>query len=337
MEFIRKYLDLPAAVVCAFLLCTAASYGQQKIKKIRLVQDGLSVATAVVWVGIAAGLFKQNDLEVEEIFIQNASSGGVQALLGVDLFLSSGNPIALLQTILGGGDLVFLGSHANQMRYKFGVSSGIASIGELKGKKIGMSGLGGRSDLIARVVLRRAGIDPVKEVEMVSVGFSPARAAALAQDLIQGAALSPQVASEAKRLGLRVLDVREVPLITALLITTRSIIKKDEEALRRFMKGYLTAIHYYLTHREESIRIMGEHVSGADPTVLQSMYDSLAAQLVPWPLPNGEAVQAVIDVATVIDPQAKKLKPTDLFDLHFLQELKASGFLEGLYADKIKL
>jgi hypothetical protein len=58
------------------------------------------------------------------------------------------------------------------------------------------------------------------------VGFSPACAAALSQNLIQGAPLSPQVAVEASRLGLKVIDIKEVPIVTSLLITTRSKINK---------------------------------------------------------------------------------------------------------------
>jgi len=172
---------------------------------------------------------------------------------------------------------------------------------------------------------------------MVTVGYSPARAAALAKNLIQGAPLSPNVASEAEKLGLKVLDVKEVPIISSLLMTTRSNIKRDYESFRRFMKGYLTSIHYFLTHPSESIRIIGEHVSVADPAALETMYASYAAQLEPWPVPNPEAVQAIIDAATEIDRKARKLKADDLFDLRFLDELKAIGFIENLYAEKVKL
>ena len=172
---------------------------------------------------------------------------------------------------------------------------------------------------------------------MVTVGYSPARAAALSKNLIQGAPLSPNVAAEAEKLGLKVLDVKEVPIISTLLITTRSIIKRDYESFRGFMKGYLTAIHYFLTRPSESIRIIGEHVSIADPTALETMYASFAAQLEPWPVPNPESVQAIIDAATVLDRKARKLKPDDLFDLRFLDELKAIGFIENLYAEKVKL
>jgi len=82
-----------------------------------------------------------------------------------------------------------------------GVSSDISDVKELKGRKIGISGIGERSDLLTRVILRRAGLDPLKDVEMVPVGLSPNRVAALSKNIIQGAPLTPEIADRAKQLG----------------------------------------------------------------------------------------------------------------------------------------
>lgn len=325
------------AIVCAFLLGASSAVAAVKLKKVRLAYAGWGLGTAISYVGIEAGLFKKYDLDVEEVFIRDALTGGIQALTGVDIVLGFGSPLTILQPILRGADIVFLGSHVSMEQYGLGVSADVGAIEDLKGKKIGVSGLGRKSDLIVRVLLRRAGLDPLKDVQMVSVGFSPERAVALSKNLIQGAPLSPQIASEAKRLGLKVLDVREVPVIASLLMTTRSFIEKDEEATRRFMKGYLTSIHYYLTHRDESLATMNKYLAGTDPTALETMYDTFAAQLKPAPLPDGEAVQSLIDAVSVADERAKTLKPPDLFDLRFLEELKARGFIDNLYSEKVSL
>jgi len=218
-----------------------------------------------------------------------------------------------------------------------GVHPEVKTIADLKGKKIGVSELGGRSDLVARVILRRAGLDPVKDVEIVSAGVAPNRVLALSKDLIQGAPLNLQFAAEAKRLGFKILEVKEVPIITALLLTTRSFIKRDEETVRRFVKGYLAAIHYYLTRRAESMAIIKKYFTGSNPTALETMYQVFAAQLKPLPLPNTEAAQALIDAVAVVDPKSKNIKPGDLFESRFLEELKANGFLDKLYVEKVRL
>ncbi|MGH7771246.1 MAG: ABC transporter substrate-binding protein [Candidatus Binatia bacterium] len=338
MASIRRLLSMMVPVIlCAFLQWTSAEAGAAgaKVKKVRLAYAGWEVGTAIAYVGIDAGIFKKYEVDVEEVFIRDALTGGVQSLIGVDFVLGFGSPIAILQPVLEGADIVFVGSHVSVDKYGMAVASDIATVKELKGKKIGVSVLGGRSDLVARVILRRAGLDPLKDVEIVAAGLAPNRMAALSNALIQGAPLNLQMASEAKRLGLKVLDVKDVPMLTALLMTTRSFVKRDEEAVKRFIKGYVAAIHFYLSHRAESIAIIKKYFTATDPGTLETMYNAFASQLRPIPGPNREAVQAFIDAASVADSRAKNIKPADLFEPRFLEELK--GFIDNLYTEKVSL
>ena len=320
-----------------FLLGVSYADGADNLKKVRLAYAGWEVGTAIAYVGIDAGIFKQYELEVEEVFARDPLSAGIQSLIGADFLIGFGNPLAILQPMLSGADIVSIGTHVSAVPSRMGVSADISEIKDLKGKKIGVSGIGERSDLLARVILRRAGLDPAKDVEIVAAGLGPNRVAALSKNFIQGAPLTPEIADQAKRLGLKVLEVKDVPLITAMLMTTRSFIKKDEEAVRRFIKGYLAAIHFYLTHRNESIAIIRKYFSGTDPSALENMYDVFAAQLTPLPLPNREAAQALIDAASVVNPKSSNIKPVDLFEPRFLEEIRANGFIEELYAEKVSL
>lgn len=319
------------------LFCAASANAADDLKKVRLAYSGWEVGTAITYVGIDGGIFKQYGVEVEEVFIRDPLSAGIQSLIGVDILVGFGNPLAILQPMLSGADIVSLGTHVSAVPSRMGVSADISEIKDLKGKKVGVSGIGERSDLLARVILRRAGLDPVKDVEIVPVGLAPSRVAALSKNFIQGAPLTPEIADQAKQLGLKVLEVKDVPLITAMLMTTRSFIKKDEEAVRRFLKGYLAAIHFYLTRRNESIAIIRKYFGGTNPSVLENMYDAFAAQLTPLPLPNREAAQALIDAASVVNPKSSNIKPGDLFEPRFLEEIRANGFIEELYAEKVSL
>src|SRR5262249_18788740 len=127
-------------------------------------------------------------------------------------------------------------------------------------KKVGVSALGTRSDLIARVILRRAGLDTNKDVEVVAAGLSPSRALAISKNLVQGAPLSPEVAAEAQKLGIKILEVKPVPVVTDLIMTTRSYIRREEDTIRRFMKGYAAAIHHFVTKRDNSLTSLNQYI-----------------------------------------------------------------------------
>ena len=229
-----------ASLLFAFSLSPAPAQAEEHLKKVKLAYAGWGIGTVIGFVGVDAGLFKQFDLDVEEIFITDPKASGVQALSEVDFVVGFSNPVAVLQPFLEGTDTVFLGAHVRREQYELGVAPDIETIQDLKGKKIGISGLGRRSDLIVRVLLRRAGLDPLKDVDIVGVGKSAARAAALSENIIQGAPLNPWIASQAKDLGLKILDVKDVPVISSLLMTTRSLIVKDRDTVNRFIKDLYT-------------------------------------------------------------------------------------------------
>src|SRR5215475_4363439 len=324
-------------VALGLILSPNLSPAADKSKKLRLAYSGWEIGTAVSYVGVDSGLFKKHDVDIEELPIRDTLSAGVQSLLGVDLLIGFGNPLAILQPVAGGADITLIGAHVSFDQYGMGVASAISTVKELKGKKVGVSALGARSDLIARVMLRRAGLDPAKDVEMVAAGLAPARALAISKNLVQGAPLSEDVAAEAKKLGIKVLDVKAVPVVTDLLMTTRSYIKREEETVRRFMRAYADAIHHFVSRSDDSLAILKKYFPATQGVTVDAMYDNFSAQLRPLPELNNEAIQALMDVGSVMDQRAKPLKPTDIVEPRFLDELKGSQFLKDLYTEKVSL
>jgi NitT/TauT family transport system substrate-binding protein len=336
----KKFLLLLCVIFVAWFALRpigALAYAAEDNKKLRLAYAGWELGTAVSYVGVDAGLFKKNGLNIEEIPIRDTLSAGVHSLLGVDLLIGFGSPLAILQPVASGADLTLIGSHVSFDDFGMGVGNGIAAVKDLKGKKVGVSGLGSRSDLAARVILRRAGLDPARDVEVVSAGLSPARALAVSKNLVQGAPLTREVADQAKKLGIKVLEVNAVPVVTDLLITTRSYVKREEDAMRRFMKGYAAAIHYFVTRRDDSLAILKKYFPASQGMTIDAMYDTFLPRLRPLPELNREAVQAMVDVGPVVDQKTKLLKPLDIMEPRFLEELKGSRFLKDLYTEKVSL
>ncbi|HXK31112.1 MAG TPA: ABC transporter substrate-binding protein [Candidatus Binatia bacterium] len=318
-------------------LCAGQTSAADNAKKIRLAYAGWELGTAVAYVGVDSGLFKKHGLIIDELPIRDTLSAGVQSLIGVDFLIGFGNPMAILQPVAGGADVALVGAHVSYDQYGMGVATGVSSVKELKGKKVGVSALGARSDLIARVILRRAGLDPARDVELVAAGLAPARALALSKNLVQGVPLNQAVAAEAQKLGIKILELKSVPVVTDLLMTTRSFIKREEDAVRRFMRGYADAIHHFVSRRDDSLAILKKYFPNNQGLTVNAMYDSFSAQLRPLPELNGEALQALVDVGAAMEKPSKSLKPADITEPRFVDELKNSKFLKDLYTEKISL
>jgi NitT/TauT family transport system substrate-binding protein len=334
---IRRGFARFSLALATLALCAEPMWAAEAAKKVRLAYAGWELGTAVAYVGVDSGLFKKHGLIIDEFPIRDTLSAGIQSLIGVDFLIGFGNPLAILQPVAGGADLALVGAHVSFDQYGMGVVAGVSTVKELKGKKVGVSALGARSDLIARVILRRAGLDPAKDVELVAAGLAPARALALSKNLVQGVPLRQDVAAEVQRMGIKVLDLKSVPVVTDLLMTTRSFIKREEDAVRRFMKGYADAIHHFVSRRDDSLAILKKYFPNNQGLTVDAMYDNFSAQLRPLPELNSEALQALVDVGAAMEKPSKSLKPADITEPRFVDELKNSKFLKDLYTEKISL
>ena len=79
------------AIACGVLLWLSSAVPAAELKKVRLAYVGWEVGAAISYVGIDGGIFKQNGIEVEEIFIRDQLAGGVQSLIGADFMIGFGN------------------------------------------------------------------------------------------------------------------------------------------------------------------------------------------------------------------------------------------------------
>ena len=93
-----------------WLFASALSAGEPG-RKLRLAYAGWELGTAVAYVGVDSGIFKKNGLDIEELPIRDTLSAGVQSLLGVDILIGFGNPLAILQPAMDGADIALIGSH----------------------------------------------------------------------------------------------------------------------------------------------------------------------------------------------------------------------------------
>ncbi len=331
-----RFLNVFAAAVVAALTCVAVSFADDS-RRVRVAFAGFGAGTVVTWIARDTELFARYGLDIDPVYIDGAAAGGVQSLLGMDIFVASEDVMPPLEAISGGADLVFIGGHANPEHYRFGVASYVDDLAQLRGKRVGVSSLGRKSDLIARVLLRRAGLNPVEDVEMVPIGFSPQRAAALFRNVVQAAPLVPDVAAQVQHWGIKVLDLGQVHLTTDLLVTNRSFAERRPNELRRFLMAYLNGIQHFLAERADTMRIIDKYVTLAQGATLPGTYSALAQRLEPLPLPRIEGVQALIDAVAVTDARARQLDPQRYMELDTLKGLDKGGFVKGLYAEKIEL
>jgi NitT/TauT family transport system substrate-binding protein len=228
---------------------------------------------------------------------------------------------------------VILASTGDYFNFKIMATptSGVRSIADLRGKIVGVSQIGSTSHTFLRVLLAREGI-PVDEVTILQAGSNPQAAAAMLTGNTDAAAVTGVMAPAAERAGAVLLaDGKALNLLAigAVLATTRRHVERDRDGALRFMRAYVEAIHYFKTHRDETIQIMQQYMSGLALDEVAYLYDEVKDDFLPIPMPNEAALQTALDRDLRV-PEGD-FKPTDFYDRSILQEIDQSGLVTTLY------
>jgi len=122
----------------------------------------------------------------------------------------------------------------------------IKSLAELRGRIIGVDTVGATTDVITRLVLQKHGIDPARDVRIISIGHEGIRLEQLKLGQIDAAMLGPQGVVVARRAGLRVLvdvaDEIELPFVG--IATTTQMVEGRREEMKKFLRANLRGIRH---------------------------------------------------------------------------------------------
>src|SRR5436190_18946320 len=170
-----------AAATAAAATASAAAKATCAAKKVTIAVPVTppNVVHLTPYLADAFGYFKDENLTVELIrFDGGVGSLRASASGAIDLAGTSSEPV--IDGIANGADVKILYSYAPNVDVSFVVGPKIKTMADLKGKVMGVQEPGGFADVMTRIVLKRAGIDPK------DVTFLQTTTAARVQQLIAG-------------------------------------------------------------------------------------------------------------------------------------------------------
>ncbi len=150
-------------------------------------------AIGPIGVAINDGSYKAAGLDVEPV-IFNSGADAVQALVGGSLDVFEGGYEHVLNQINRGLDVKAFALINNSTTYQLLIRSDspITQLTDVKGKVLGVTKAGSLSDSTLKVILREAGIDPVKDVEIINAGTGATMSSALeSKKIIAGMVAEP--------------------------------------------------------------------------------------------------------------------------------------------------
>src|SRR6266567_2341951 len=269
------------------------------------------------------GFFEKNGLKAEIIRI-NSEPTTYQALISGDIDATSGAPTGLVQSNLQGVPVVSLGSWDNLVSYTVATREKIDDLSQLKGKKIGINRLGGKSSLVLRVMLEDAGLNTTKDVTLLQLGGSQERLAALMRGGIDAAPVDFVFEPKMKQLGFHLVPGKKTAFMNGPITVTAASLKANRGKWVRFVKAYLEATQYMTTNREGSMDVLKKIIQTDEKETLDNGYEQMRARATVDLMPPEAAVENLVKMLTYIDKRAATVDRSKLADYSILRELLQS-------------
>ena len=329
--FFRVIAVLVLAAVCRSPAPAPAAERLVGIYSARVMSQSLP------WIAQEAGLLRKYNLDFQLVFV--ASSAFVTAaMLGGDAELSLLGGIGIVRAYVHGAtDLAFIAGVKNVMTQSIVAGPEIKRVEDLKGKKIAVSRVGGNTHYFTIQALRRFGMDATKDVTFIQTGGEPEALAAFAKGAVHAATMTPPADAQAVSQGGHYVvygpDLR-IPYAATIFATRRSVIAKRPQVVSQFIKAMAEAAKILHTDKEFVYKVLGKQLRVDDRKVLDSAYNAEITALERRLDIKPESLQAILDEVSQIDPRAKKIKPQDLVDRRYLDDMEQSGFFNKLWAER---
>jgi len=331
---LRKLLTLSEIALVVAIGLVNEAYAQSQT--LTAFYTAPVVAMAPMWIAKEAGFFKKQGLDVRVVFIPSGPTG-VTAILAGEADVGVIGGFAPIRAIVGGAKgLAIIGETKNAIVATIVGKKEIATVQDLKGKRLGIDRIGSNPDMFTQAALSRFQMDPLRDLQYIQMGNIGQGIPALKAGVIDALTTAPPDDLVAQRLGFKViLDITamKIPFASTVLVSARNTIARKQPELTKFMHAYAEAVHYLITNREGTSQIIAKYTKVQDREILNYAIDtdSKAVQRTLEADPKG--IELILGLISKAVPQATSAKPEEFYDPRFFTELKESGFLKKLWGE----
>jgi len=323
-------LPVLALTLLVATICADATWAVDKLNTAYISTTPGS--SSVLWVAKDAKIFDKYGIDATIIFI-SGSIRGIQAILAGEIPIGEGGGPGLASARLAGGDVIAIAGNVNVLPYYLVAQPNIRKAEDLRGKIGGNHIAGTTAEFALKVGLKKIGIDPLKDVNLRVIGGSIERMVALQKRIVDFTVVTEAGKAMAEKLGYpTVVDMvaLKIPFPQNGIFTSTKLIRDNPDFVRRYMRAYVEAIHFFKTHKEDTIKIMRKYSRLEDRKFLDEAWDWHVKFMPDAPYPPADGYQLVLQDMAEKNPKASQADVKDYIDARFVKELEDSGFIKGL-------
>src|SRR5215470_856712 len=280
------------------LFCLISSFfatvPARAIENVRVAYPSMGASLFALAIAQKEGYFKEEGLNVELLSIRGEIAIRTTLAGEVDFFTNAGSALA---AAVRGVPVRLITVFQDKPSWDLIAAPDIKSIAQLRGKTIAIMSPEGSLAVVAREILRKNGMDPAKDVNLVTMGGDEVRFPALQTKSIQATLFNTAMSLKAQKEGYRKLGTASeyANLVEGGLATSVDKIKGQPEKIFRFVRGTLKGLAFYVSKREVAIKYMMDGLRMKDRELVSAIYDVQSKLVLKEGFSDDKVLQSMID------------------------------------------
>lgn len=194
------------------------------------------------------GFFAQEGIQTEIIMMRPSIVPAALSNSEIQFTTATGTAAG---AILRGFPFKIVTYYSHRLMDSLVVKPTIKSVGDLRGKIVGVDSFGASTHVLTTLILRKYQVDPDKDAKVLAVGDEDVRLQHLKLGQIDAGMLGPQGVVLAKRAGFRTLldvaDELDLPFVG--LATNAQMIERQRADLKKFLRASVRGNRYSTEQR----------------------------------------------------------------------------------------
>jgi ABC-type nitrate/sulfonate/bicarbonate transport system substrate-binding protein len=313
----------------SLMLSLLAAESPRAIETVRVAYPSMNTSVFSLIIAQKEGYLREEGMDVQllsirgEIAIRTALAGEV------DFFTNAGSALA---AAVRGVPVKIVVVFQDKPSWDLIAQPDIKSISQLRGKNIGIMSPEGSLAVVAREMLRKNGVDPAKDVNLVVMGGDSVRYPALQTKSIHATLFNTGMSLQAQKEGFTKLASAAdyANLIEGGLAASTDKIKQNPERMFRFTRAALKGLNFFVSKREAAIKTMMDGLRMSDRELANAIYDIQSKMILRQGFNDDTVLQSMIDSMKKTTKVQRDIQVSDVFDLSFVkranEELKSGGW-----------
>lgn len=324
------------AVFVALGFCSHELYAQTR-PKIVIGHASMSSVVLTLWAAQDKGFFAKNNVDAQLVFIPGSPTL-IASLNTGDVHFGFTGGTATLGAAVAGLDVRLIAAFANRVQSELVTRPEIKTAADLKGKRVGVTSIGGTGWMSAMLILEQIGINPDRDkISLAAFGDQRVISQALESGTIQGAALAGVFSRKLARAGYWIPgEPDKIPLTGTGLVLKADYLHNQVATTRNVLRSLVEGHAYVLTpaNKASVTEILSKRLGLTDPSAAADGYEDYVGGVVRKPYVGIDGLKNIQRFMKQRNQKIADLNLERLIDESLLREFEKSGFLDQQFGVK---